>query len=342
MNKILLILSVCTLFFSVEAFAQKKKTTKKRTSSTKAKAKKPKTGAAKPGGTTEAPPTTAAAAPAPSADTTPLYRKSLNGRDAAVKDINQKDRTPVEYEQIRIDDVAYLQRLWEEIDLREKMNQVFVYGGEDDNGSGKLIMLIINALKDPKNELIAFSTIDDRFTTPLSKQELGEIIGGGKPDTIDVLDPSDPSGTRYIKKIIPKYFNPDDIIRFRTKGEWIFDKETGRLVWRLLGIAPITVTKEAGKIIPGAEAPMFWIHYPDFRKVFAKVYTYNPKNMGQRMTWEELFEGRWYSSFVTKSSMDNPQDLRIKDIYTNPVLALYEGERIRNKIFDYEQNLWSY
>jgi hypothetical protein len=53
-----------------------------------------------------------------------------------------------------------------------------------------------------------------------------------------------------------------------------------------------------------------------------------------------MFSGR-----IIKSTIDNPFDLPIKDqkgLADNGVFQLLEGERIKEKIFNYEQDLWSY
>ena len=73
---------------------------------------------------------------------------------------------------------------------------------------------------------------------------------------------------------------------------------------------------------------------------------YNPKNMGQnRMTWEELFESRMFGSYIVKSTLDNPLNRFIRNVYSKDsegILRLLEGEKIKEKIFNYEQDLWSY
>jgi hypothetical protein len=65
--------------------------------------------------------------------------------------------------------------------------------------------------------------------------------------------------------------------------------------------------------------------------------------MGQsRMTWEELFESRMFSSYIVKSTMDNAANRIIRSYIKDPILALLEGDNIKDKIFNYEQDLWSY
>ena len=88
---------------------------------------------------------------------------------------------------------------------------------------------------------------------------------------------------------------------------------------------------------------MFWVYYPDLRPTLAKYEVYNPKNMGMgRMTWEELFESRMFSSYITKSTLDNPFNQTIKQRIKDPILGLLEGDNIKERIFNYEQDLWSY
>jgi hypothetical protein len=94
---------------------------------------------------------------------------------------------------------------------------------------------------------------------------------------------------------------------------------------------------------------MFWVYYPDdpgsgqsLRRVLSKYDAYNGKNYGGRMTWEELFENRIFSSYITKTSLDNPFDRSFKEYIKDPLYRLLEGENVKEKIFNYEQDLWSY
>jgi hypothetical protein len=87
---------------------------------------------------------------------------------------------------------------------------------------------------------------------------------------------------------------------------------------------------------------LFWIYYPDLRKTLNKYMVYNPKNYAGRMTWEELFESRFFSSYIVKSSNNNPNDKFLSQIIKNPLFRLLEGENIKERIFNYEQDLWSY
>ena len=265
-----------------------------------------------------------------------LIRKSLRN-DNAFDKTGLTNRTPLQYEHLRWDDALYAEKVWRELDLREKMNQTFRYEADDDNGSQLFINMILKAVK--SGEVTAFA--DDRFTTPMTIGDLDQLTVG-KADTVAQYD------VKEIDKIVgyvvtKASFNAKSVSKIRLKEEWVFDREASRLFCRILGIGLLkteyipNTTKERGV------STLFWVYYPDLRPTLAKAEVYNPKNMGQnRMTWEELFESRMFSSYIVKSTIDNATNKMIRNDYKDPILALLEGDNIKEKIFNYEQDLWSY
>jgi gliding motility associated protien GldN len=258
--------------------------------------------------------------------------------DAGIEQNLIKDRSPLAYENIREDDAVYRVRVWREIDAREKLNLSFRNASTEDNGNQRFISILVRAIKD--GEITAFEGVDDRFTTPITPDAAIAAFGSGY-DTVQTIDRE---GNIAGYQIREKAIDPDSIYKFRIKEEWIFDKESSRLFVRILGLAPVVGRKlSTGEPIPNSEGPVWWIYYPDARPIFAKSQVYNPKNFGARMTWEDLFESRMFSSYIIKSSFDNPYDLDLAAVYPNNTLfRLLEGERIKEKIFNYEQSLWQY
>jgi gliding motility associated protien GldN len=245
-----------------------------------------------------------------------------------------KDRKPLEYENLRDDDNVWSEFLWLEIDAREKQNQSFLYQGKDDNGDRRFFSIMLNAIKN--DSVTAFSPDNDRFTKPLTTDQIFNLTLGSL-DTVPVTDPV----TGAVENVITKKakFSPDSVYTFRIKEQVIFDKEASRLFTRIIGIAPI-----AHQVIGGVSVPriLFWLYYPDLRATLAKQDVYNPKNFSSRMTWEELFEGRFYSSYIVKTSANNPNDQYLNAMIKDPLFRLLEGENIKTRIFNYEQDLWEY
>lgn len=246
-----------------------------------------------------------------------------------------KDRNPLPYEHIREDDAVYKQRVWREIDTREKINLPFRYAANEDNGNQRFISILFNAIQ--SGDVTVFSGEDDRFTTPMTKEEVSKSITGGM-DTVPVVDMNG-EVTSYEAR--QRMVEPDSIYRFRLKEEWIFDKESSRMFVRILGIAPI-MTQYTSSGIAVADRTLFWAYYPDLRPTLAKYEVFNGKNFAGRMSWEELFESRFFSSYITKSTLDNPYDKSLREFIKDPLFRLLEGENIKEKIFNYEQDLWSY
>jgi gliding motility associated protien GldN len=259
------------------------------------------------------------------------------------KNTKVADRTPLSYEHLREEDVVFSHFIWREIDAREKMNKVFSYPGKDGDADQRFFAILLDAMKN--DSVMAFSSEDDRFTTPMTYDTLLSQVAqtGSSFDTLYVpsLDDENVFDTVIQWRQNPFAPKPDSIYTFRIKEQVMFDKESSRLFTRILGIAPVAKIS-AVKGAPSVEKTLFWIYYPDLRKTLSKKFVYNGKNVSGRMTWEDLFESRFFSSYIVKSSMDNPTDQRLKDLIKDPLFRLLEGENIKEKIFNYEQNLWAY
>lgn len=311
----------------------KKRTTAKRTTNSKTKAD------INPSAKVD----TAVVIAPPKIDSLPItfVKPSLRPDDAIERNL-VKDRTPLPYEYLREDDAVYREKVWREIDTREKMNLPFRYSANEDNGNQRFISILFKAIQDgPDNGgVTVFNPSDDRFTTPMTVAEVAKMVAG---EAVSVPMYDSLGNVTGYKQTTPEV-NLDSFYKFEIKEEVIFDKESSRLFWRILGIAPLKNVITSQGINLG-EAPLFWVYYPDMRPIFAKYEVYNGKNYGARMSWEELFESRMFYGRIIKSTLNNPFDEMLSQqqgLKQNRILQLLEGENIQNKIFDYEQNLWSY
>jgi len=340
------LLALCLGIFVNTVDAQKKKTTT-RTSTKRASTKKTTASKTKAKIQPTAPvvdTVAVVAAPPPPAPKfndslpVPTVKKSLRP-DEAVETTMLKDRTPLPYENLRADDAMYRHKIWREIDTREKINLPFKYAANENNGNQRFISILFKAIQD--SLVTVFDPIDDRFTTPMTKVDIVKKMAG-EPVVYPIYDSlGNISGYKEESRDIVL----DSFYKFRIKEEVIFDKESSRLFWRILGIAPVmnVYTAQTNQFVGTQE--LFWVYYPDMRPVFSKYDVYNGKNYGARMSWEDLFESRMFYGRIIKSTIDNPYD-RFIDQYPGlkdkGILQLLEGENIKEKIFNYEQDLWSY
>lgn len=264
-----------------------------------------------------------------------LIKKSLRP-DEAVETADLHERIPLVYEHLRVDDAAYREKLIREIDCREKINLPFMYVADNDDGNQRFISILLQTIQD--GAVTAFS--DDRFTTPMTRAEVSKMVAGEEIEVTKYDTLGQIIGTEKKRNDI----NLDSFYKFHVKEEVIFDKESSRLFWRILGIAPVKNFVTASGVDLGP-SELFWVYYPDMRPILSKYEVYNPRNISTRMSWEELFENRFFSSRIIKSTIDNPRDLTIDKypgISNNTLHQLFEGESIKDKIFTYEQDLWSY
>lgn len=338
------LLAICLGIFVNTVEAQKKKTTRTATKRSTRKTTTSKTKAKV--SPTEAQVDTVAAVaatPAPEiivSDSLPIktVKKSLRP-DEAVETTMLKDRTPLPYENLRADDAMYRHKIWREIDTREKINLPFKYSADENNGNQRFISILFKAIQD--SAVTVFDNVDDRFTTPMTKGEVVKKLAG-EPIQVAIYDSvGNISGYKTVSRDIVL----DSFYKFHVKEEVIFDKESSRLFWRILGIAPVmnVYTAQTNQFVGTQE--LFWVYYPDMRPIFSKYDVYNGKNYGARMSWEDLFESRMFYGRIIKSTIDNPYD-RFIDQYpglvNKSILQLLEGENIKEKIFNYEQDLWAY
>ena len=158
---------------------------------------------------------------------------------------------------------------------------------------------------------------------------------GASVDTVITFDPE-----TYEENIavVRNDLNPEDVKRYRVKEIWFFDEESSTVQVRILGIAPLKdVTDDNGNF--RYEQPMFWVYYPNIRELLARHNVFNPGNDSSNITWEDLMERRYFSSYIMKQS--NVYDRRLQD-YLTGVDLLLEADKIKNELFNFEQDLWSY
>ncbi|WP_353183770.1 gliding motility protein GldN [Parapedobacter lycopersici] len=275
------------------------------------------------------------------------------------------DREVVPYANIRPTDVAYVKRVWREFDLREKMNLIYA------SPKSRLIDVIMEAVM--AGELTAYDptpTPDDptgdSFKTRLSPDQ---VMGRFGSDST-LVEEYDAEGNVIASRFEATAFNPDDVVRFRIKEDWIFDKQRSVFEPRIIGIAPLVTPKmdeitgdsgvsddalagldqmpEIEGLSTGNDAaaiaadayPAFWIYFPEARHIFVNKEVASRHNDATGLSYDDVFIKRLFASYIVKQS--NPEDLRIRDYVDNGIDRLYEAERIKKELVDFEQDLWSY
>ena len=177
-------------------------------------------------------------------------------------------------------------------------------------------------------------------------QCLGAEQEGARMPIPSIIPPFDdsvivlPDGTQMVqyepRKVV--WVTSKDIIQYRLKEDWFFDKERSVLDVRILGIAPVVYKKnDQGQIESMRE--LFWLYFPQCRFAFNNYFVYNPKNDAQWMSFDDLFWKRQFSSTIYKQS--NVFDRKIES-YRSGVDALMESDKITEEIRTLEHDVWHF
>ncbi len=252
-------------------------------------------------------------------------------RDSSWDRLAATERTPIPLPYVREADVLWSKRVWQVIDLREKMNQpLYSNPAGDTKGLMDVLMKAIEA-----REISAYHVDAEDFSVPITHRTLMSTLE--QTQTITMQRPTPPY--EEFDTVVTISFNPSDVLRFRIKEDWFFDAKRSVLEVRILGICPV---REAIDPITGesrGDEPLFWVYYPDARKVLVNAIVFNSNNQAQTMSYDDLFIRRFFDSHIYKAA--NVHNRRITEYYTG-LDALLEAERIKEMIRNFEHDLWEY
>lgn len=262
----------------------------------------------------------------------PAFIRPLDG---AYRKTNITNSTKITaYANLRETDASFSKRIWREIDLREKMNQYMA------SPKQRLIDVLMDGINN--RDIVAYDPISskdnpngDTFSKRLTAAQARQRMADSS--VVDVFDKK--TGDKTASKVVAGEFNPEDIVKFRIKEDWLFDKQRGVFEPRIIGIAPLIKIKTAGNVINDEYQPAFWIYFPQVRTVLATKTVVDRNSDATALSYDDVFMKRLFTSHIVKEA--NDKDERIRD-YSKGIDKLYESERIKKKLADWEQENWQY
>ena len=236
---------------------------------------------------------------------------------------------------VREADVMWSKRVWRVIDLREKLNLPIYYPEEPTVCLMSLFDVLKCALLTENLQAYSNPIFDDEFTMPMTKLEVQNLLVSWD-STNQIEDVNNPG--QFITVPLKKEINSVNIRQYWIKEDWYFDKQRSVMESKIIGICPLAEkVSESGEMI--GVKPLFLIYFPDARPYLAKAAVFNRHNDAERMSYDELFVKRMFSSYVYKES--NVYNRSITD-YKKGLDVLLESEAIKEEIFVYESDLWHY
>lgn len=236
---------------------------------------------------------------------------------------------------VREADLMWSKRVWRVIDLREKMNLPLYYPNEPTVCLMSLFDVFKKALLTGELKAYANPIFDDEFTKVMSVDEIQKLFVSwdSTAQSEDINNPGQYNNTPQKTEITSA-----SVQQYWIKEDWFFDKQRSVMESRIIGICPLIGKQaESGEVI--GVKPLFWIYFPDARPYLAKAASFNSHNDAQRMSYDELFAKRKFSSYVYKES--NVYNRSIAE-YRKGTDILLESEEIKEDIFNYESNLWQH
>lgn len=261
------------------------------------------------------------------------------GLKTAAQLIADNDK-PLAYGYVHDRDILMGKTVWEIIDLSERINFALYYPIDENIGAERrsLYNVLTRAIKSGEiSEVYA----DSYFNTKKSYKDVQASLS--RIDTTDAGREQVNAGMQVSPQyILRSDITAQDVTQYKIKGYWYFDKRQSELKYRLLGICPVTPDVYTMNNDEKDYIELFWVFFPSARTVLHEAKAFNNQNSAMPISFDQILNSRYFNSFIYKEE-NVYGDREIKDyLKDNAQSQLLESERVKEKIRDFESDMWNY
>ena len=248
---------------------------------------------------------------------------------------------PLEYGFVNDRDILMGKMTWEIIDLSERINFPLYFPVDTANIGPDRRSLYDVLTKAIRNGDITDVYSDSYFNTKKTYKDIKASL-----TRIDTTD----AGREQInagQKISPEYIikqdlTAQDVSQYKIKGYWYFDKRQSELKYRLLGICPVTPDVFTMNSDEKDYIELFWVFFPAARDVLNEAKSFNDRNSAMPISFDQILNSRRFNGTIYQEENvygDRSIASYMKDNAQNQLL---ESERVKEKIRNFEQDMWNY
>lgn len=262
------------------------------------------------------------------------------GKKTAAQLISDNDK-PLPYGYVHDRDVLMGKTTWEVIDLDERINFPLYYPIDTANiGKDRrsLYAVLTSAIQEGK---LTEVYTDSYFNTKKTYKDILSSLS--RIDTTDAGREQFNAGIAIDPQYIVKQdLTAEDVSDYKIKGYWYFDKRQSELKYRLIGICPVTPDVYTLGKDDQDYIELFWVYFPAARDILHEAKAFNDRNSAMPISFDHLLNSRRFNGVIYKEENvygDREISQYMRD---NAQMELLESERVKDKIRDFEQDMWNY
>jgi gliding motility associated protien GldN len=262
------------------------------------------------------------------------------GLKSAAQLISDNDK-PLEYGYVDDRDVLMGKTVWEIIDLSERINFPLYFPVDTANVGPDRRSLYDVLTKGIRSGEITEVYSDSYFNTKKSYKDIQASLT--RIDTTDQGREQINAGIPISpENILKSDLTAQDVAQYKIKGYWYFDMRQSELKYRLLGICPVTPDVYTMNSDEKDYIELFWVFFPASRDLLHEAKAFNDKNSAKPISFDQILNSRHFNAVIYQAENVYGDRTIVSYMKDNAQNQLLESERVKEKIRDFEENMWNY